>query len=270
MRAARSITLGARRAFTLVELLVVIGIIAVLAGLVLAVGAGVAARSERQQIENVFSILDQAIVAVEQQRGQDLVFNRRKDLSGSASTSDGMKFSDVDELAPSVVNGPYIMPRVVGLLVANQAAWQLLSGIPGDLLRREQKTWPDTVTTTWNLRDPWGEQIAVIPPGRAATRGEMKQARDLIKANGETKTADPLGIGIDLEDSTVRTTDESSLQLICKGRRWLFISKGPDRQLGVPPWAVSGLPASRVDSNGDGIPDWDDNVLSFEPGRPGP
>ena len=267
MQTTRSIMPGARRAFTLVELLVVIGIIAVLAGLVLAVGAGVAARSERQQVENVFLILDQAIVAVEQQRGQDLVFNRRTG-SGSASTSDGMKFSDVDEIAGA--NVAYIMPRVVGLLVANQAAWQLLSGIPGDLLRREQKTWPDNVSTTWNLRDPWGEQIVVVPPGRAATRGEMKQARDLIKANSDTKRADPLGIGIDLEDSTVRTTDESLLQVICKGRRWLFISKGPDRQLGVPPWAVSGLPSSRVDSNGDGIPDWDDNVINFEPGRPGP
>jgi len=270
MQQTRSITLGARRAFTLVELLVVIGIIAVLAGLVLAVGAGVAARSERQQVENMFSILDQAIVAVEQQRGQDLVFNRRKDLSGSASTSDGMKFSDVDELAPSIVSGPYIMPRLIGLLAANQAAWRQLSGISSDLLKREDKTWPDTVSTTWNLRDPWGEQIAVVPPGRAATRGEMKQARDLIKANADTKTADPLGIGIDLDDSTVRTTDESSLKVICKGRRWLLISKGPDRQLGVPPWAASGASASSVDANGDGIPDWDDNVLSFEPGRPGP
>jgi hypothetical protein len=40
---------------------------AVLAGLVLAVGSGVAARSERQQMQDAFSLLDQAIAEFKQQ-----------------------------------------------------------------------------------------------------------------------------------------------------------------------------------------------------------
>jgi len=266
MRAPRHIFVYARRAFTLIELLVVIGIIAMLAGLVLAVGAGVASRSERQQVAAAFTILDQAIVAFEQSRGQALVFDRRKKVPASTtSDSDMMRFFDIDEVPPSVVSEAYIMPRLIEVLASNQEAWQQLSMISPDVLRQELKTWPDGVKTKWNLRDTWGEQIAVVPPGRPATRGEMKDARTKIKAGAPTSSCDPLGIGIDLEDATVRTADEASLQTACKGRQWLFLSKGPDRQLGLPSWNTT-----IIDANNDKVPDWDDNVLSYEPGKPGP
>jgi prepilin-type N-terminal cleavage/methylation domain-containing protein len=241
-----------RRAFTLVELLVAIGVIAVLAALVVAVGTGVLARSERSQVESAFEAVDQAIVALEESRGQALVFNRRRDIA-NPDRQDGMRFSDIDELPPGVVNEAYIMPRLLAILAANSVAWSGLSTISPDLLRREDRRWNDGSVTEWNLRDPWGNQITVYPPGRAATRGELRRARQLVRAGGTTAGADPLGLGIDLHDATVRTLDEVSLGASCSGRRWLFVSAGPNRAGGRADAAASA-----------------DDIRNYEPVRPQP
>ena len=238
----------ALRAFTLVELLVAIGVIAVLASLVVAVGTGVLARGERTHMESAYQALDQAILALEEARGQPLVFNRRRSMS-DAAMQDGMRFSDVDELPPNFVNEAYIMPRLLALLAANGAAWSSLSTIHPDMLRHEEKSWPDGRRTVWNLRDPWGQQVAVVPPGRAATRGEVRRAREALRAGRSTSVADPLRLGIDPSDDTVRTMDEVSMGVSCTGRRWLFISTGPDRTPG------------RMGTAGA----WQDNVLNYEP-----
>ena len=254
------------RGFTLVELLVVIGIIAVLAALVLTVGSGVLSRSERTVTETALVTLEGAITELEQVRGQSLTFNRRTSVSDE-SKQDGLPFRDIDELPPGFVNEAYIMPRLIALLAANQACWSELSAIPPDMLRREQRTWPDGMTTQWNLRDAWGEQFAVVPCGRPASRAEVRAAREALRSGGSTRAADPLGIGIDLDDGTVRTTDEWSLNCGSIGRRWLFLSRGPDRSLGMPPWGPGGMATRVSDANGDGQPDWDDNLTSYEPRR---
>ena len=254
------------RGFTLVELLVVIGVIALLAALVVATASGVLMRSERALTETGLTALETAIGELEQTRGQALTFNRRTSVADE-SKQDGLAFRDIDELPPGFVNEAYIMPRLIALLAANQACWSELSAAPSDLLRREVRSWPDGVTTQWNLRDAWGEQIAVVPCGRPATRGELKAAREALRAGGSTRAADPLGIGIDLDDGTVRTTDEWSLNTGSVGRRWLFLSRGPDRALGMPPWGPGGLAARVADANGDGKPDWDDNLTNYEPRR---
>jgi prepilin-type N-terminal cleavage/methylation domain-containing protein len=248
-----------RAGFTLVELLVAIGVIAILASLVVAVGGGVLARGERTQVESMFLSLDQAIVSLEESRGQPLVFNRRKNLTDT-SQQDNARFSDIDELTNT---GAYIMPRLLNLLSGNPGAWSALSSISPDFLRREEKTWPDGVKTTWNLRDPWGEQIVVIPPGRPATRGEIKKAREELKAGRTTAAADSLGFGIDMGDATVRTADEGVyLKAACVGRRWLFLSKGPDRNMGQA--------FGQGGTNPNGTLAWDDNVLNYEPVRLNP
>ena len=64
----------ARRAFTLLELVIVLGIILLLMGLVLGVGSIVLRQSEDRQIRATMAIVDAALVEFEQQAGREMIF----------------------------------------------------------------------------------------------------------------------------------------------------------------------------------------------------
>lgn len=240
--------------FTLVELLVVIGIIAILASMVLAVSGGILATSERKQVEDTFTLLNQAIRELELTRGQELVFSR---LSSSATVSE-LTFYDVQEV--SSAKTAYIMPKLLKILRNNDRSREFISKINPDFLKRiDNPSSPLNANENLDLVDAWGNRIAVVPCGRPATEREM---RDAYRA-GSTKTpvtADPFTTGIDRDDRTVRTNDEKYLG-VCSGRRWTFVSRGPDGLLGLPQWSSSAATRDR-DGNSDGIPDWDDNIFS--------
>ena len=240
--------------FTLIELLVVIGIIAILASMVLAVSGGVLANSERKQVEDTFTLLNQAIRELELTRGQDLVFSR---LSSSATVPE-LAFYDIKEEPPSTP--AYIMPKLLALLRSNDRSREFINKINPDFLKRiEKPTSPLNANENIDLVDAWGNRIAVVPCGRPATDREMRDAYRV----GSTKTpvtADSFAIGIDRDDRTVRTNDEKYLG-VCSGRRWTFVSRGPDGLLGIPPWSTSASTKDR-DGNSDGIADWDDNIFS--------
>ena len=238
----RRITTG----FTLIELLVVIGIIAILASLVLAVSGGILATSERKQVEDTFTLLDKAIRELELSRGQELVFSRI-----TTTSTPELAFYDIKE--QPLGQPAYIMPELLKLLMNNDRSREFISKMNPDFLKR---TGTGT-NVVLDLVDTWGKRIAVVPCGRPATEREMRGAyRTVGSVQGNPVTADPLGIGIDSVDRTVRTNDEKYLG-ICSGRRWTFISSGPDQNLGAPPWATT-----QSDANKDGVSDWADNIFS--------
>ena len=67
----RSVMAHGRRAFTLLELVIVLGIILLLMGLVLGVGSIVLRQSEDRQIRSTMAIVDAALVEFEQQAGRE-------------------------------------------------------------------------------------------------------------------------------------------------------------------------------------------------------
>ena len=248
----RRITTG----FTLIELLVVIGIIAILASLVLAVSGGILATSERKQVEDTFTLLDKAIRELELSRGQELVFSRTLNKQGSSIAADKLPelvFHDVNE--SSSLQGAYIMTKVLALLMNNDRSREFISKINPDFLKRTGLGTPASPYVL-DLVDTWGKRISVIPCGRPATEREMRNAYRFGTSFGPVNADSNYQLGIDKDDRTVRTYDEF-LYGVCSGRRWTFISSGPDQNLGVPPWVTPSQ-----DKNKDGIDDWADNIFS--------
>jgi len=248
--------------FTLVELLVVIGIIAILASMVLAVSGGVLATSERKQVEDTFTLLNKAIQELELTRGQELVFSRKKNVNDN--TPDELKFFDIVEYRSSdpTKQTAYIMPKLLALLRSNDRSREFINKINPDFLKRiNNPSLPLYPNENLDLVDPWGNRISVIPCGRPATEREMRSAyRTVGSVKGDPLAADPMRFGIDSVDRTVRTYDETK-NGVCSGRRWTFFSMGPDGKPGCPEWDIK-TPAKERDANTDGIDDWADNIFS--------
>ena len=226
----------ARAGFTLLELLVTIGIIALLAAIVLAVSASVLRNSERKQLEMAFQALDQAVAEFERARGQKITYRR---LNG-----DPVGDYDIVELD---IGGAYLIVCLLNgmdidgtgnnhqfrpLLASHEPSMEILKRISPDLLRRDPSTapgypggpvpslafvpdprvpgtTPNAAIARLELIDPWGNRIGVVFPGRPAVPGEGR---------------DP--------DGTVRTGDEQILG-VCRDRRICFVSAGPDGNFGT-------------------------------------
>ncbi len=200
------------RAFTLLELLITIGIIAVLAGIVLAVGSAVLRGAESRQVEAIFRSLDEAVGEYERARGQKITYRR---LNGDPDGN-----YDCVELN---ITQPYLIVQLLNgrnwaasdfrpLLVSNERSLEILKRIDPDLLRRDTTTVPPTGTAAnatpaprLELVDPWGTRIGVIFPGRPKNPGETGDA-----------------------DGTVRTGDENMMGA-CRDGRICFVSAGPDQ-----------------------------------------
>lgn len=224
-----------RRAFTLLELLITIGIIALLAGIVLAVSAAVLRNAEVRQVRAMFQALDEAVAEFERARGQKITFRR---LNGDPDGS-----YDCVELN---ISGAYLIVQLLNgrnwssssppnndfrpLLTSNDRSLEILKRIDPDLLRRDTSNVPPTTglhgvpNPRLELVDPWGNRIGVIFPGRAKNPGELGDA-----------------------DGTVRTNDENAVG-VCRDGRILFASPGPDGR-----WETR-----------------EDNIYSYEPIWPVP
>lgn len=233
-----------RRAFTVLELVVVIGIILILMSLALTVSSAVLAANDRRSMDSTFRLLDAAIESWESQMGREFSFGRRVNPPGTPVAPDFTlsptgpnKFFDFYE---ENFNTAYAICVVLERLSANPESAEIISRIPGSALRFVQIAGPNTaepLPTNWiqataqadpnqmpaysavrEILDPWGRRIIVAFAGRAATPTEVAAANLVV----------PPGIPpIDREDGSVRTMDEFSMG-VCKNRKMCFISRGPD------------------------------------------
>ncbi|MFO0894610.1 MAG: prepilin-type N-terminal cleavage/methylation domain-containing protein [Phycisphaerales bacterium] len=192
---------AAVRGFTLLELLIVVGIIALLAGIVLAVSAAVLRRSEVRSMEAAMALLDQAVGEFEKARDQKITFKRTSDAAGTW---------DINEQA---ITAPYLIVPTLYVIGQNERSRGILQRIDPDLLRQDQTTTvPSTAVVPLprlEMVDPWGFRLAVVFPGRPWVQGDS---------------------GVRDADGTVRTNDENLLG-VCRDRRIAFVSGGPDGNL---------------------------------------
>ncbi len=222
-----------RRGFSLLELVVVIGIIVLLAALVLAVGTGLLSQSEVRETRNAIQIFDAAIEEWERTRGRTFTYG----TNGVPPSPAGLPAPQYDIQEVLAANDNALRGLSVTLLGPNFLASDdnvigLLTKIDGSLLRPIANTNP----TQLEFVDAWGNRAIIVFPGR-----DWRSGVDL-----------PLDKD---EDGTMRTPVEKRLG-VCVNRKIRIVSSGPDGVIGD-------LKGNATEKQQAG-----DNVHSYEPVQP--
>lgn len=204
-----------RRAFTLVELVVAVGVIVLLVGLTFAVSVAVIERAEREQTMQAMRLLDQAVLEWNLAAGRTL---RWWDVHDDPATKGG---ADIHATTPPVL----IITELLGVITRTASARDIVAQIDPELVH----VYRDTVTAPWleppeqeeaadrfvgglTVLDAWGTPIYATHPGRAW---------------GPT---DPYGPD---PDGTIRTYNELEYGT-APNRQVVFVSAGPDGRFGLP------------------------------------
>lgn len=188
------------RSFTLIELVVVIGLILILVGLTMAVGVAIRAQSETRQTENVLILLDQAV------KQWEIAADRQLSWGIEDVPFVGVVYDiAADELAE------FQLTQLLGRISTNQSARDILAQIDNDFLQQ----YVEDDVTFLKLVDPWGMQMCLIHPGRAVNTNPP--------FNDNPDDADL--------DGTIRTDHEKDFG-IAANRILLFVSAGPDGEFG--------------------------------------
>lgn len=189
------------RSFTLIEMVVVIGIIALLAALTVAVSSTLTRKAEQRQAEDTLRLLEMALQEWETAADRQLTYGTddqpnpgdRYDLPADITAGDG---DDVE-----------LTRKILFRLLKNASANAVLSKIDTDYLRRH----PDNALAAelqQMLVDPWDKEYLVVFPG----------------------PLDPAVSNVD-DDGTLRTEFEKRYG-ICINRKIAFVSAGPDGDFG--------------------------------------
>ena len=236
-----------RRAFTVLELVIVIGVILVLMSLALTVTSVVLAANDRRSVQNTFVLLEQAITSWQSQAGREMTAGRRANPPGTSTIPDFTLGTNGPtagfEIYEENFNSTYAICIVLERLATTPDSAEIISRLPNTAIRFVPLNganaveplptgWPQTApqqdpnqmppyASVREIFDPWNRRIGVIFPGRAATKAEVAAA-----------VTAPTSQGIDVEDGSVRTMDEHFLG-ICRNRKMCFVSAGPDGDMGT-------------------------------------
>jgi len=217
----------ARRAFSLIELMIAIGLIVLLVALVFGVGTMLLSQSEARQTRSALDLMDTAIGEWEVSTGRSFTYG----TNGQPAPAIGAPTPRYD--FQESVNDANMIVEVLrpDFLGGSEVAKTILAKIDPSLLR----TRPNTNPPLTELLDAWGTPIAVVFPGREFVSGDAAADRDV--------------------DGTFRTIQEKRLG-ICRNRKILLVSAGPDGLLGQ----LNGSAVQRTQA--------EDNIYSYEPLKP--
>lgn len=262
-----------KKGFTLLELLIVIGIIVILASLVLAVSSSVARASEERATRNTLQVLDLATEEFERTVDRRATYQSgvvtggiaadpttgtptpKYDIyssAGSPPAGSGVlvwtglpqPYSSVTAGLPAYSSLPF---RRTALLIAAMAETPsvapILQKLPEAIFRgiKQSATIP-IPTAVRNAVDSWDTPIIAIFPGREATAAEvLANNPNIVDKDGTVKC-----------DSEWAPAASGGMQLSCKDRRILWVSAGNDSRFHDVPVGTTYKPSS-------------DNLYSYEP-----
>ncbi|MCH8166144.1 MAG: prepilin-type N-terminal cleavage/methylation domain-containing protein [Planctomycetes bacterium] len=209
-----------RGGFTLVEVVVVIGIILFLVGLTLSVSVSVIERSEIQQTETVLQILDTAV-----QEWELLAERKLSWWEWGDSPSGGDQWSQADIHADT--EEVFIITEVLETIARSSQVKQIIAQVGPELFYTYQLSiYPEWIDAPQEeqqqdalfvggqtILDAWGTPIYATHPGR------------LFNSGTDPGDPDP--------DGTIQTYNEYSYGA-APNRQLVFVSAGPDQLFGLP------------------------------------
>jgi type II secretory pathway pseudopilin PulG len=212
--------------FSLVEMMVVIGIIVLLVGLTVAVLGSLSRGAETRQTQDMFTVLEKAYEEWKNVAERDITYG----------INDQPMAGVTYEIAEQTVDAPpgtgddhEPTDELISDLMANAQCKAMLANLSNNLLKKHAPP-SDEVTAL----DAWETEVITVFPGRLWVAG-----------------FDP-GTQPDNPDGTIQTDFEDVFG-VCVGRRVRFVSAGPDGQFGNLT-AADGTPA-REEAN--------DNIYSY-------
>ncbi|MDP7030266.1 MAG: prepilin-type N-terminal cleavage/methylation domain-containing protein [Phycisphaerales bacterium] len=246
----------ARRAFSMVELMVAIVIIAILAAITLSIGSAVLESADRRKTQDMLSLLDAAMIEYQQHTGRSLT-SGQGDGAGSLPYDDkplnGVSSYDLP------IRGVYTQtqPDGIGFLedfsvgpddfdswesaVANRAGRRMMVALLNELKRvaSSKAILAKIGDSFWEYRDPanpdpddayvidaWGRPVLVVFGGRGWYTGAVSSSGlNDAESEGTTDTS------LKDEDGTIRTFEERAFGP-ARGQRTYFMSPGPDQRYG--------------------------------------
>ena len=226
---------GVRRrgGFSLIELVVVVGVIISLISLVLAVSTLLIQANEARQLEAAFANLNTAVQEYEQVIGRPLTYQDRSEQGvrgaydvpynvnfGIAGLEGYYGFNGAGEACNCGSNADShgwekSIVRLFQLLARTESAEEIVAKLDPSLFipvkLANGLSLPNNQDLT-TLVDPWGAAIALVMPGR------------------KWRESDGDALEVD-SDGTIRTSMETKLG-VCRNGQPLFVSSGPDGDIG--------------------------------------
>jgi len=241
-----------RSAFSMIELMVAISIIAILAAITLSVGSAVMESADKRKTQDMLSLLDAALVEYEQHTGRPMTFGQGDGPGGQTyiedkpfddrsrydipvrgvytqTQPDGSGFleefdvgpDDFDSWETTISNraGRRMMIDVLARLKSVESSRNILAKITS-------KHWQDLDAANPNpdtryIIDAWGRPVVVVFCGRDWYTGFADTDLNDKEADGDLPD----------EDRTIRTFEERTFGP-ARGKRTYFLSAGPDQRYG--------------------------------------
>ena len=240
-----------RSAFSMIELMVAISIIAILAAITLSVGSAVMESADKRKTQDMLSLLDAALIEYEQHTGRPMTFGQGDGPDGQ--TYDDKPFDDRSRY-DIPVRGVYTQtqPDGSGFLeefdvgpddfdswettISNRAGRRMMIDVLTRLKSVESsrnilakitsKHWQDLDAANPNpdtryIIDAWGRPVVVVFGGRDWYTGFADPTLNDDEADGDLRD----------EDRTIRTFEERTFGP-ARGKRTYFLSAGPDQRYG--------------------------------------